>query len=352
MLAVALAAGAAAAWLSQRHIQARIEQLEDDARAPLVSVVVAATDLAAGARLTADAVAVREVPVAWASPSAVTPEQFDAIASTSLAHPLARGEALLRAHVAPPRPQGFADRLVDGRRAVTIPVDEISSVSGLLQPGDVIDLYVSFEHKGNPVTVPLLQGMKVLATGRQVEASPRTVGTAEAERSFSTVTLDASLDEAVKLIAARQAGAITAMLRRPGDAKPARAEYRGDLGKLLGLQEPQPEIAARKRARVPVIYGDRPLRSIPRLGGAATEESEETGAWVDTNANAAAHAALGYPAFRLPGEGVPPRVDAVPAGSPGAAIPEEHATSPEVSRASPPASGAASRVHPFPSLRR
>jgi pilus assembly protein CpaB len=308
MLALALLAGGAAAWLSQRHIQARIEQLEDDARMPLVSVVVASADLAAGARITTEVVAVREMPAEWASPSAVSPEEFESIESTSLAYPVKRGEAILWAHVAPARALGFAERLIDGRRAVTIPVDEISSVSGLLQPGDTIDLYVSFEHKGNPVTVPLLQGMKVLATGRQVDASPRGTSTTEVERSFSTVTLDASLEEAVKLIAARQSGAITAMLRRPGDSKPAHAEYRGDLGKLLGLREPPVQTVTRKRTGVPVIYGDRPLRAIPKLGHAAIGDGQDPAVEVEVNANPPA----ADPTDRAPALLPPAPADATP----------------------------------------
>ena len=320
MLALALVAGGAAAWLSQRHIQARIEQLEDDARVPLVSVIVAAADLVAGTQITTDVVAVREMPAEWASPSAVSPDEFESIASTSLAYPVKRGEAILWAHVAPARALGFAERLIDGRRAVTIPVDEISSVSGLLQPGDVIDLYVSFEHKGNPVTVPLLQEMKVLATGRQVDATPRSTGTAEVERSFSTVTLDASLEDAVKLIAARQSGAITAMLRRPGDSKPAHAEYRGDLGKLLGLREPPARTATPKRTGVPVIYGDRPLRSIPKLGRPAIDDGLD-------------------PAFEAEVDASPPVDD--PARRVGSSLP------PAPVEANPPL-----RTHPFPGLRR
>src|SRR5690606_30674432 len=112
-------------------------------------------------------------------------------------------------------------RLTEGRRAVTMPVDEINSLSGMLQPGDLIDLYVSFEHRRRRVTAPLLQGVLVLATG------PRTF--ADGERSqqapgagaggYSAITLDTSPEDAVKLVAARQAGTITAMLRHPRDSR-------------------------------------------------------------------------------------------------------------------------------------
>lgn len=271
MLAVALTAGAIAAWLSQRYVQARIDQVEAGARKPQVAVLVAAEDLPAGMRLTHASIAVRDMPGEWTSDSALTPEHAEAVLSASLSHPVRRGEPILRAHLEAARARSLADKLVAGRRAVTLPVDDMSSVSGLLQPGDLIDLYVSFDHRGKPVTVPLLQGMKVLATGRQVEADAAGAAlapTSDTGRSFSTVTLDASPEEAVKLIAARQNGTVTAMLRGATENKPASSAYLGDLGKLLGLQEPSPDRAPPKRGQVPIIYGDRTPRTIPRLGGA------------------------------------------------------------------------------------
>jgi pilus assembly protein CpaB len=269
MLAVALTAGAVAAWLSQRYVQARIEQVEAGARKPQIAVLVAAEDLPAGARLTHDSIAVRDMPGEWTSDSALTPEHAESLLSSSLSHPVRRGEPILWAHVEAARARSLADKLVAGRRAVTLPVDDMSSVSGLLQPGDLIDLYVSFDHRGKPVTVPLLQGMKVLATGRQVEADTAgstAASTPDSGRSFSTVTLDASPEEAVKLIAARQNGTVTAMLRGAAESKALASAYLGDLGKLLGLQEPAPERAPPRRAQVPIIYGDRTPRSIPKLG--------------------------------------------------------------------------------------
>ena len=271
MLAVALTAGAIAAWLSQRYVQARIDQVEAGARKPQVAVLVAAEDLPAGARLTHASIAVRDMPGEWTSDSALTPEHAEAVLSASLSHPVRRGEPILWAHVEAARARSLADKLAAGRRAVTLPVDDMSSVSGLLQPGDLIDLYVSFDHRGKPVTVPLLQGMKVLATGRQVEADSgvsASTPTNETGRSFSTVTLDASPEEAVKLIAARQNGTVTAMLRGAAESKAVSSAYLGDLGKLLGLQEPAPDRTPPKRAQVPIIYGDRTPRTIPKLGEA------------------------------------------------------------------------------------
>jgi hypothetical protein len=78
------------------------------------------------------------------------------------------------------------------------------------------------------------------------------------------VTLDASPEQAMKLIAARDGGTMTAMLRRPDDARPAVAAPPRDLASLLGMDDKPPPLP--KPNGVAVIYGDRAPRSIPRLG--------------------------------------------------------------------------------------
>lgn len=272
VLAVALAAGGLAAWLSQRQIQGRIDAIEAEARAARVAVVVAAIDLEAGQSLAADSAAVREIPAEWAPSGYLAPDRFGAIEGGVLVHPVRAGEPILPLYVEAERPAPLAYRLGEGRRAVTIPVDEISSVSGLLQPGDLIDLYVSFEHRGKRVTMPLLQRMRVLATGRQTE-SPG-AGGESARGAFSTVTLDAAPDDAVKLITARDAGVMTAMLRRAGDHSPAPARVAGGLASMLGLGDAEPP-APRRAARAAVIYGDRAPRRIPSLGEAPAGDEPE-----------------------------------------------------------------------------
>ena len=62
-------------------------------------------------------------------------------------------------------------KLTIGKRAITFPVDEINSISGMLQPGDKIDLIATIRQLNNDVTYPLLQDVQILATGTQL--SPR-----------------------------------------------------------------------------------------------------------------------------------------------------------------------------------
>ncbi len=259
VIAIALIAGLLAAIGARQHLATVTRSLEEQARTPTRTAVVAARDLPAGTRITVDHLAAREVPEPWLSAEALLPGDLPAIEYSVLQHPVRAGEPLLWVHVAAP-PERFSAQLSAGRRAVTIPVDDINSVSGMMQPGDHIDLYVTFDVRGERVTAPLLQRMKVLATGQNTDDDAYAMG---APGRFATVTLNASPEEAVKLIAARQQGTVSAMLRHDTDHLPAENVAHGDLARLLGLhEEPQePE-----RRRIPVLFGDRNPTTIPKLG--------------------------------------------------------------------------------------
>lgn len=260
ILAFAGAAGLAAAWAARQHIQGHVERLEAQARTPLVARVVAAYDLPAGTRLENEHLASREFPASLVPSASVEPGQHTHLVGMMLRTALRAGDLVLPVHGRRTETATFSSQLGEGRRAITMPVDAISSVSGLLQPGDLIDLYVSFDYQRRRITAPLLQGVLVLATGSQTLASADSASVPTT--GFSTVTLDTSPEDAVKLVAARQSGTLTAVLRHPGDDNPTRKAVRGDLASLLGVANPP---AQRSTTRAPVLYGNQKPRNVPRL---------------------------------------------------------------------------------------
>lgn len=248
--AAALCAGSLAAWAMHVQVTQRLAQIDADARVPMVSRVVAAFDLDAATVLEGVHVAVREIPAAYAASDTLTPEDFAQLTQPLLAVPLKQGDAISAVHLKPRSALPLASRILSGRRAVTIPVDDLSSLSGLLKSGDFIDLYVSFDHEGRHVTAPLLQGVRVLAIGQDEDGMPRSASMAHG--AFSTVTLDVSPEDALKLVAARRNGTMSAILRRDSDDRVVGAATRGDLAALLGLETDQPAPVR----DVPVLYGN------------------------------------------------------------------------------------------------
>lgn len=247
VLSVALGIGVLAALSASSYLSSRVEAIEARAKGNMVNVVVAKRDLPKGAQLTNDSVAVRGVPAEFAQSLAVTPEGFDRLNGQVLAYPVKSGEMILWGLIEGKRVPTFSTRVDEGHRAMTVPVDEINSISGLLEPGDVVDLMATVSQKDKKITFPLLQGVEVMATGQRSVDDPKS-GT---RRDFSTVTLNTTPEQAKNIIVARDAGKITALLRNPKD-KQALGEA-VDVASLLGLKS---SIRAGTDVRdVPVLYG-------------------------------------------------------------------------------------------------
>ncbi len=270
--ALALGTGLLAAGALALHVRERERQIEDRARLDMVERIVAARDLAAGARLTPDDLAVRSFPARWVGGDTLPLARLGELEGRVLVTAVRAGDALVPAHTVRPQP-AFSEHLAPGRRAITLPVDQVNSLSGLLQPGDLIDLYVSFDHRRKRLTAPLLQGVLVLATGRETRASEA----GAEESSYSTVTLDAAPEDVVKLVAARQAGTLTAILRHPGDARADRRAARGDLASLLGVGEP-PRAPAR---RAVILYGSSGARALPGWADPEGQPARPGNGWFD-----------------------------------------------------------------------
>ncbi len=262
----ALLAGLMAAGSMSEYLDQQEQALRQAAVRPHVERVVAAVALEAGTVLQVAHLAARAYPAELAPSDSLDAARFEDLDGMVLTQALRAGDLITRAHVqAPSGP--FSEQLLSGRRAVTVPVDALSSVSGLIRPGDLIDIYVSFDDRQRRVTAPLLQSVAVLATGHKAQGMGG--GPGAETQDYNTLTLDVGPDEALKLLAARQHGRITALLRHPEDQTPHQAAVRGELADILGLA---PDGAPGKP--VEVLYGNRPSHDV------GSPELERLG-WLD-----------------------------------------------------------------------
>lgn len=266
LLTVALALGVLAAVAARNYITGQIA-VERERLVPaqrMVALVVAKRDLARGEQVSADTMAVREFPEAYAVQGAVAPAQFEAIAGASITTPMRAGDPLLHASLTSSELAGFSTRVREGIRAMTIAVDEVNAISGMLQPGDRIDLLFSARvpaigtAAAGEVTRPLMQDLRVLATGRQVRPTPDDRNA----RPYTTITVEVQPIQAQRLVVAQRAGKLTALLRNPEDRETLAAKPMDLLG-LLGL--PTSEPAPVRRATELIVGGmGRPgLKSAP-----------------------------------------------------------------------------------------
>jgi pilus assembly protein CpaB len=266
VLLAALGVGGLAAFGAKNYLGAQMAEIEArEKNKAMVQMVVAKTDLGKGSALSADNVAVRPVPKEWAHSGAITPDQFGRAEGSVLAYPANSGEPLIWSQLEGQRTPTFSARLAQGRRAVTVPVDEISSLSGMVEPGDLIDIVVSLKKDSKNFTFTLLQSVTVLATGTKASPDDQDPG---GRRTFTTITLDTTPEDAKRVIAAREVGRVTALLRAPNDASSVSRD-RSDALSLLGLASGFSSTGS----SVPVIYGGGPITEGQRMGARQTGET-------------------------------------------------------------------------------
>jgi pilus assembly protein CpaB len=253
VLGAALGVGGLAALGAKNYLGGQLAEIEAREKNKVhTQLIVAKFDLEKGARLGPENAAIRPVPSEWAHSGSITPEQFARAEGSVLAYPVKAGEALMWSQLEGRRAPSFSARLAQGRRAVTVPVDEISSLSGMVEPGDLIDIVVSIKKDQRNFTFALLQGVAVLATG--TKSSPDEKNPDGTERTYTTITLDTSPEDAKRVIAAREVGRVTALLRAPNDTSTVSRE-RSDALSLLGLGKTGQPVSS-----VPVIYGGGPIK--------------------------------------------------------------------------------------------
>lgn len=251
ILGAALGVGLLAALAARNYLSNQMDAIEAKARGNQVNVIVAKRELRRGERISTENVAVRPIPSDYAHSNAVFPGDFERLDGQALAFPVKTGEMVLWSLIEGKRAPTFSARVEAGHRAITVPVDEINSISGLLEPGDTIDLMVTVDRKGKKITFSLLQSVQVMATGQRSVDDPKS----GERRQYSTVTLDTTPEQARNVIVARDTGKITALLRNPQDKQNVGGSGI-DMATLLGSSG-DAKVAPALDSQVPVLYGGR-----------------------------------------------------------------------------------------------
>jgi pilus assembly protein CpaB len=219
MISVALAAGGGAAYCAKSYIarELRAERVRIHSQYQLVNVVVAKADLASGAVLSNQTVALREVPKTFLHADAVHSAQWGNIAGRVLSRPVRGGETILNSHLAQGAGAGFSAQLPEGMRALTVPVDEEASIAGMLAPGDRIDLLFTTAAANDSVTVPLLSAVAVIATGVRTQSNENALSARLQSSPFRTITVAVTPADAARITLAQEAGRISVALRQRND---------------------------------------------------------------------------------------------------------------------------------------
>ncbi len=250
ILFFAIAMGGVAALLS-RYWLASHARAAGDTQA-VGSIVVAAKSLGFGVAVTADNTA--EIP--WAAkllPDGAFATKDDLLKDGRrvVLSPLEPNEPVLRSKTTGPGQRGSLSSLLqEGKRAVTVRVDDVRGVAGFILPGDFVDVVLIAEDPASRrenYSEILLQNLKVLAVDQL--ASERQ----EQPTIPKAVTLEVTPEQAQKILLATNVGRLSLTLRRLAETNLAasRRVTEKDLGdarpiveRVVAAPAPPPVVAA------------------------------------------------------------------------------------------------------------
>lgn len=212
-LMIALVLGLAAIGLSYYQMQAYKKEVSKGW--DLQKVVVAASDLRPGMTLSDEVVQLAEMPRRFIYDSVLVPADMEVAYNREVIVPVKRGEPLHWYQLQGVRSLQRLSKAVRPRgRAISLEVNERSSVGQMVRPNDHVDVLGTFRDPRNNemVAVTLLQNMIVLATGQATSATrgaPKT--------NYGTVTILALPEEAEILVLAQELGSLHLSLRNRED---------------------------------------------------------------------------------------------------------------------------------------
>jgi pilus assembly protein CpaB len=208
---IALALGAFVSFVVYRNLQARTASKA----VPGEEVVVAAEDLQVGTKIEDKDIRLIRLP------SGTLPigcfHQKKNVVGRGVVLPIAQNDYVLSNKLAGENAgSGLPSLIPPGMRAVSVRVNDTTSVSGFVLPGTRVDVMLTGNPQGSneQQTTTVLENVAVIATGQRLERN-----SAGEAQTAPVVTLLLSPDDAQRLTLASSQGHIQLALRNPLDTK-------------------------------------------------------------------------------------------------------------------------------------
>lgn len=220
------------------------------------AVVVASSNISMGQKLTENDLSV----INW--PAGKVPEGafHDAklLVGRTLKSSLVASEPVLNAKLAPEGVNGGLSAVIpEGKRAITVKVNEVIGVAGFALPGNFVDIIVNTKQgaygdmrDAKSISKTVLEHIMVLAVGEEIDRD------ATKPKNVNVVTLEVNPEQAEKIDLARSVGELSLVLRNQSDSASG-ATQGVTLDQLLNVPTAQsfPEpIVQRADALPPVKY--------------------------------------------------------------------------------------------------
>src|SRR5687768_3302035 len=182
-----------------------MDRFEEEASGgPPVQVLFATRDIPLGTALTREMVAPHSLPQSYVEDRHIPVSDMQRILGVRVSSGVRASESLLWTDLATTSEQrrDLSALVRPGMRAITIRADVSASFGGLLRAGDRVDVLLTAERETRDhVTIPLLQNLLVLASGRDTggQQRPGEQRAGYASGSVNQVTLSVTLEQAAVL---------------------------------------------------------------------------------------------------------------------------------------------------------
>ena len=232
-----------------------IDGMRASSRIATQNVVIAAVDIPEGMQLSQASLAVVQLPIAAIPAGSYSSP--DSVMGRVTRIPVFKGEAIVPGRLAPEGTAGGLEvKIAPGKRAMSVRIDDVAGLSGLVQPNSRVDVMLTTGDARAPgqISKLFMSNMRVLSVGAQV-----TRGQDGQPINAPTATLEVTPEEAERLALATREGSIQLVLRGYGDPDSVKTTgaKKGDL--LTG--------AAYEAPAAPVVTPP-PVRRAPRPAAA------------------------------------------------------------------------------------
>jgi len=227
LMGAAIVLGLLATWVTTQYLKTREARIEAEAKkrasgGTTVEVVVPRRNLPKGTVVDANSMAAREVVADTIYDETILASDFGKVQGNKLVRPVEGGRPLRRSDL-DIRAKEFAEALPEGKRAITVEIDEINSIAQMVRVGNRLDLMLIVTDNsegggGQQQVLSLLQKVKIIATGQIITRTVPVDGPqpAAAQR-YGNVTFEVTPEEAARIALAQTMGKIRAVLRSDED---------------------------------------------------------------------------------------------------------------------------------------
>lgn len=263
-------------WVQQQRAPQQVVQIQ---QAEAVPVVVAAVDIDWGTKLAPEML--KTAPYLSQSLPKGHFTKLDDIKGRILIAPLKANDPVSEHKLAPVTIEtgGVAAVLKAGKRAVAVKGDKVIGLSGLVNPGNRVDVLVTFDESKNnnkqSKTKLVLENIFILATGTQIQKNEK-----GEPAPVDVYTLEVTPEESEKLALAATEGKIQLALRSLLDSDSVITEgitVPKLLTSLSKVEPPQAPVATKANVK-PVVqkWAPRPAESVEVIKGSSISQKTFT----------------------------------------------------------------------------